>query len=252
MQNIPCCIHQPEHLPYPGFWRKLLMSRVWIALDDAQYQKNHFHNRNRIAAPNTQGWAWLTVPVHVASYTSPICDAYITAGFSVRKYMASLRHVYGSSAAAPHLLPAIEDVLCKAEKHLKLWLLNLDLASVIAEWLGIKIAVLLASEMGVPASSCRNATERLVALCRHAGATSYISGSGAAAYMDMAQFEANNLPVVMTPPQIGSKPYPRSTGGFVPNLSMIDLVMNMPDAALVRSFLLSDNTMAQNIQEHVR
>lgn len=238
MQSIPCCIHQPEHLPYPGFWRKLLMSRVWIALDDAQYQKNHFHNRNRIAAPNPQGWAWLTVPVHVARHTSPICDAYITSNFSVRKYMAALRQVYGKSAAVSTLLHSIEEVLYKAEKHRKLWLLNIDLISVIAEWLGIKITVLLASEMGVPASSFRNATERLVALCKEAGATTYISGSGAAAYMDMTQFEANNLPIVMLPTQ---------NGGFVPNLSMIDLVMNMPDAAQVRSFLLSDNTMAQNI-----
>jgi len=244
MQYLPCCIHQPEHLPYAGFWRKLLMSRLWIALDDAQYQKNHYHNRNRIAANN--GFAWLTVPVHVARHTSPICDAYITSAFSVRKYMAALKQAYGKSAAAPSLLPAIEEVLCKAEKHRKLWLLNIDLASVIAEWLGIKITILLASEMGAPSSFYKNATERLIALCRHAGATSYISGSGAAAYMDMSLFAANNLPVVMLPPQIGSKPYPRSTGSFVPNLSIIDLAMNMPNAEQVRSFLLSDNTMPQN------
>ena len=54
-------IHQPQYLPYIGFFHKLMLSDVCVILDDVEYSKNDFFNRNRIKTP--QGWCWITVPV---------------------------------------------------------------------------------------------------------------------------------------------------------------------------------------------
>jgi len=54
-------IHQPEYLPYLGFFDRIKKADVFIVLDNAQYQKNAFINRNKIKT--SQGWQWLTVPV---------------------------------------------------------------------------------------------------------------------------------------------------------------------------------------------
>ena len=55
-------IHQPEYLPWMGFFTKLLYADVYVALDTVQYRHKHFQNRNRIMTAN--GERWLTVPVH--------------------------------------------------------------------------------------------------------------------------------------------------------------------------------------------
>ena len=56
-----CAIHQPNFIPYLGFFHKMKNSDIFIYYDSVQYSKNDFHNRNRIKTPN--GPLWLTIPV---------------------------------------------------------------------------------------------------------------------------------------------------------------------------------------------
>src|SRR5438876_6902053 len=59
-------IHQPNYLPYLGFFHKLANADVFVVYDTAQYSKQlGLHNRNRIKTP--QGAQWLTVPVQHAT-----------------------------------------------------------------------------------------------------------------------------------------------------------------------------------------
>ena len=55
--------HQPEYLPYLGFFYKMAKADKFILVDHVQYYDGSFQNRNRIRASNSQGWLWLTVPV---------------------------------------------------------------------------------------------------------------------------------------------------------------------------------------------
>ena len=57
-------IHQPEHLPWLGFFNKADQADLLVLLDVVQYRKDYFQNRNRIL--NQHGPIWLTVPVRVA------------------------------------------------------------------------------------------------------------------------------------------------------------------------------------------
>ena len=61
-------ISQPEHIPYIGFWNKLINSDIFILLDTVQFEKNNFQNRNRIRTKN--GWDWMTVPVEKHNHKS--------------------------------------------------------------------------------------------------------------------------------------------------------------------------------------
>ena len=54
-------IHQPNYLPYLGFFDKMKKSDIFVIYDDAQFNKREFQHRNRIRVNN--GWKWLTVPV---------------------------------------------------------------------------------------------------------------------------------------------------------------------------------------------
>ena len=56
--------HQPEYLPYPGFFYKMAKADKFILTDHVQFSTGDFLNRNRIrTASDQRGWAWLTVPV---------------------------------------------------------------------------------------------------------------------------------------------------------------------------------------------
>src|SRR5262245_40858908 len=54
-------IHQPHYLPWTPYFAKIARSDRFVLLDDVQYEKNGFQNRNKIKTP--QGWAYLTIPV---------------------------------------------------------------------------------------------------------------------------------------------------------------------------------------------
>ena len=54
-------IHQPQYLPWLGYFGKMLQADIFCYLDTVQYKKNEWQNRNRIKT--AQGWQWLTVPV---------------------------------------------------------------------------------------------------------------------------------------------------------------------------------------------
>ncbi|MSS70936.1 MAG: hypothetical protein EXS64_05545 [Candidatus Latescibacteria bacterium] len=55
-------IHQPQYLPWLGYFDKMDRADVFVLLDNVQYKKNEFINRNRIKT--AAGWQWITVPVH--------------------------------------------------------------------------------------------------------------------------------------------------------------------------------------------
>jgi hypothetical protein len=54
-------VHQPQYLPWIGYFDKMRRADVFCYLDDVQYKKNEWQNRNRIKT--AQDWQWLTVPV---------------------------------------------------------------------------------------------------------------------------------------------------------------------------------------------
>ena len=53
--------HQPQYLPWLGYFDKINKSDIFVFLDDVQYKKREFQNRNKIR--NSTGEEWLTVPV---------------------------------------------------------------------------------------------------------------------------------------------------------------------------------------------
>jgi hypothetical protein len=64
-------VHQPQYLPWLGYFDKIDRADVFVLLDTVQYKKNEWQNRNRIKT--AQGPQWLTVPV-TYRYPQRICE----------------------------------------------------------------------------------------------------------------------------------------------------------------------------------
>ena len=58
-------MHQPNFLPYIGFFDKIKKSDLFIIVDHCTFSKgkDNWHHRNKIRIFNEKGWDYLTVPV---------------------------------------------------------------------------------------------------------------------------------------------------------------------------------------------
>lgn len=61
-------IHQPEHLPWLGFFHKMAFCDVYVLLDNVQFTKNNYQNRNRLIDEKGTVY-WSTVPVRMVGHT---------------------------------------------------------------------------------------------------------------------------------------------------------------------------------------
>src|SRR5712692_8822643 len=89
-------IHQPEHLPWLGFFDKARRADVLVLLDSVQFRKNYFQNRNRVRG--ARGALWVTVPVLTkGSADQTIQDVKINGDGSPRwreKYWGTIEQSY--------------------------------------------------------------------------------------------------------------------------------------------------------------
>lgn len=211
-------IHQPQYLPYLGFFHKLLHCSVFVALDDVQFQKNGLQNRNKIK--NAQGWQWLTVPV-VHDFGQPINEVRTNPQIPwQQKHWNALRFNYSRAAYFDVYGPALENILSRDWNNL--CELNMTLTRWVAEALGVETPIVYSSDLAVEGDR----TDLLVRICQALEADGYLSGPGGKRYMDLAAFEAAGIDVLwqqFTPP-VYEQLFPDL--GFIPNLSVVDALFN--------------------------
>ena len=220
---ITAVVLQPGYLPWLGFFDQLHRSDVFVYYDDVQYDKHGWRNRNRIKTQS--GPLWLTVPVRHGSEGLPrILDVEIdTRTPWARKHVASIRQAYARAPFLATYMPALEELLHRNWERL----VDLDVActGLMAEWFGLRRRIERSSTLDVGGDR----SERLVNICRHLGASRYVSGDSARSYLDVPLFERHGILVEWQ--QYTHPVYPQLHGGFVSHLSALDLLLNCGDRA---------------------
>lgn len=212
-------IHQPEFLPWPGYFHKMSQVDLFIILDNVQFRKNYFQNRNRIYSP-TQGEAFLTVPILMKGYQDRTIQEMLinySGGTGwVDKNWRQLTHSYGSHPYFDDFATPLHEILHSQESQLIN--LNMRLIHFFREALGVATPLVFASSL----QSRGTKSELILDLARIAGATSYLSGPSGRDYLNIDAFKAEGIEVRFhnyTPPiydGIGYRPY----------LSTLDVLMN--------------------------
>ena len=215
---------QPGYLPWLGFFDQLRRCDVFVYYDDVQYDKHGWRNRNRIKTQS--GPLWLTVPVRHSGLGFPrIMDVEIdTSTPWARKHVASIRQAYAAAPFMRRYVPEIEEVLQRRWERLVD--LDIEAAAMIARWLGLARRIERSSELGIDGTR----SERLLSICRHFGATRYLSGDSALEYLDMDLFERHGIDVEWQ--RFAHPVYPQLHGAFEPYMSALDLILNCGDESL--------------------
>jgi len=211
-------VHQPEYLPYIGFFHKLMNCDKFVLLDHVQFSKNLFQNRNRIRTD--AGEFFLTVPVFTkGKHGQSISEVQIDNKRNWQnKHWRSIELNYHKTEFFEEYKKNFEEIYSK--KWETLTLLNENIIRYLANQLGINIEIVKSSEFK-PAGS---KTDMLIDLCKKLNADTYLSGEGGRRYIDITKFEKNNLTHLYT--NFKHPTYNQQFEPFIPNMSVIDLLFN--------------------------
>jgi hypothetical protein len=213
---VKVAIHQPQYLPWLGYFDKLDSADVFILLDTVQFKKHEWQNRNRIRTGD--GWQWLTVPI-IDRFPERIDLVEINATTDwQRKHGQALRLHYGRAPFWEPLGPELVALLGQPWPRLRE--LNVAVTDLLCRQLGIQTRRLLASGL----SAREDPTDRLIDLCRAVGGTAYLAGESGPAYMDVARFVEAGIEVQVQ--AYTHPPYPQRYQPFVSHLAVIDLLFN--------------------------
>lgn len=214
--------HQPQYLPWLGYFHKIASSDKFLFLDCVQYKKREFQNRNKIRTP--QGFLWLTVPVLTKGrYDQFLKEVEIdNTGDWAKSHWLALRTNYTRASHFHTYAPFFEETY--ARRWTRLVDLSIHIIQFLLKCFEIRTELLMESEIGTEGK----ATERLIKLALKLEATTYLSGLGGKEYLEEDQFRKAGIGLVYqtfshpTHPQL----FMKSSSDFIPNLSAVDLLFN--------------------------
>ena len=219
-------IVQSNYVPWKGYFDLINMADEFILHDDAKYTKGDWRNRNRIVTPN--GVRWLTIPVsrdHVEPFRR-ICETRVADRRWARKHWAIIVGNYCDAPYFERYEEICEHAYREAAEYEYLSRVNHHFIAVVCSILGIKTKISWSMEF--PRVEGRN--ERLVEMCQAVGASEYISGPAAKAYIDESLFTAAGIRLTYMNYE-GYPEYPQLYGGFEHAVSILDVLFNTgPDA----------------------
>jgi hypothetical protein len=224
---------QSSYIPWKGYFDLINKVDEFILYDDLQYTRRDWRNRNRIKTPD--GASWLTIPVKVKGlYHQKIRDVIVSDQRWSDRHWKSICLNYSRAPYFEAMGPLLHDLYreCRDEKYLSA--INYKFLEGICHILGIKTRI--SWSMDYDLVEGRN--KRLVDLCRHAGASEYLSGPAAQTYLDETLFSTQGIRVCWMDYR-GYQEYRQLfCPPFIHEVSMIDLIMNEgPEGA--KKYMLS-------------
>ena len=217
-------MHQPNFLPYTGFFDKIRKSDLFIIVDHLTFSKgsDNWHHRNRIRTNNNGGWDYITVPVSEHWNWKPFHEARISDVFSFRrkKHLKTMEQNYQKTPFYSSFFDEFREVYSQDEKGLAEF--NIKIIMWLLERFKIKTEVLRSTELDFKNGLKKN--DMIIELMKRVDGKHFISGDGAREYIEPEKFESAGISLEFQ--DYKPEPYPQAFPGFVPNLSAFDMLMN--------------------------
>ena len=216
-------IHQPNFLPWLGYFYKIAHCNTFVLLDNVDFQQgnhNSITNRTKIKLGNEE--KFITIPVKKNSESKLIKDIKIDKqklGF--KKNLKSIQFNYSKAPFFKEVFPIVENLFFLSEELENLSEANEKGIKTISNLLKITTPIINASTLSIK-SEDRN--DRIIQICKCTNSQIYLSGSGGKKYHDESLFYNQGIKIKYT--GFTAKPYRQITEPFIPGLSVIDVLMN--------------------------
>lgn len=216
--SMKVAIHQPNYLPYIGFFEKAALSDIFILLDSVQFSKDSYTQRTKIRTRD--GWAWCTVPIEKEYDFKHIKEVYLPKDKKwSRKQKLSMAANYSKTSFFDANF--IDEFFTKPFQ--KLQEMNEFGITYLMENFGIRPKIFRSSELGIDPRL--RSTDLLIEIIKRVGGNTYISGEGGRNYMDEELFSINGIDIKY----FHFRPfiYNQRWTHFEPYMSAIDLLFNL-------------------------
>lgn len=210
-------IHQPDYIPYWGYFYKMFKSDIFVFLDDVQFSNNNIHNWNRIKTP--QGEFKLKIPVKY-SFGDKINQVKTRDELKWKqKHLKTIEMNYSKAKYFKDIYPNYKEILLREYDNLAE--MNIEINKFICNGFGVKPKFICSSELNIES----NKEKRVIDICLALGGSTYISGNGAREYQSYENFKNKGIELKYT----DYKPfeYSQQWGDNIENLSIIDYIFNM-------------------------
>lgn len=208
-------INQPAYLPWLGYFERILHSDLHIVLDHVQFEKNSFANRNKVRTAD--GWTWLSVPLRTKGHFGDLAIDRIAIANErpwTRKHWDTLRFSYRRAAHFAGEAAYWEDVYSRRWERLA----DLQRHTLTHQLDALRIDTPLRSSSALGVGGTK--AELVLNLCRHVGATVYLSGPLGRDYLEPTAFEAAGIELRY---QDYEHPvYVQAHPGFEPYMAAVD------------------------------
>lgn len=217
-------ILQPMYLPWLGYFEQMAIADLFVFMDDVQYTKKDWRNRNRIKTAN--GPCWLTVPVRKHSRNALIRDIEINDREPwARRHLRSIDFSYRKRPGFEPLYNDLSAALSTEPRSTpeKLWELDCRLIALLARYLEVETPTAFSS--AVPRGVMpEDKNGRILEICQAFDADLLYDGASAASFIDVQRFQREGVEVIF---QDYEHPvYPQAFGEFISHMSALDLIMN--------------------------
>ena len=211
-------VSQPMFLPWIGLFEQARLADRFVHYDDVQLpQGRNFITRVQIKTP--AGTQWLSVSIDRGRSGKTIAETHLVGDGDWReRHLSLLREHYRSATHAAEMLELAESIYGWDGDNLAD--LNIFAFERIARWLGLEADFVRSSALPVAGSG----SERLLGICNHFEATEYLTGHGAANYLDHQMFESAGIGVSYMDYALAA--YPQLHGEFIPYVSILDAIAN--------------------------
>jgi len=217
---------QPTYLPWLGYFDLIDQSTIFVFLDNVQFEKRSWQQRNRIRTP--KGIEWLTVPVRSKDrYHQLIREVEIGRSSKFpNEHIRAIEFNYKKARYFNKYFSKLSEILDRGETLL--YKLNIYLIQWLASEIGTEAEFKLSSELEAKGKRC----ELLVDICKRVDASSYLSPIGAAFYLgeEYEVFQKNDIDMLFH--NYGHPVYQQVFKPFIPYASVLDLLLNEGNKAL--------------------
>lgn len=214
-------IHQPNYLPWLGYFHKMAMSDIFVLLDDAQYPRGKTII-SRVKIKTANGLHWLTVPVKNGSRYGKINDINIADDPNwQKKHWRTIEYSYQKAPYFEKYASGIKKVLMTDWQ--RLINLNAMLIRLMKDFLNIEAKVIFSSEISDPNL---NGKEKIFNIIESLKADVYITGQGQGSkrYINPDDFKERGIKLINQ--DFRHPVYPQMWDKFEQGLSIIDMLFN--------------------------
>ncbi len=221
-QKTTVAIHQPNFIPWLGYFHKMVHSDVFILFDDVQFPRGKSFG-NRVLIKTNQGSNWLTIPVIGKGDLPLFNEAKINNQAGISKILRSIQVNYSKAAFFDQVFPGLEKILSK--DHELLYALNHELIQFVAELMQLKTKIIASSEL--LSEKTEDTLQKIINLLLSVNAEKYISGKGEGSkrYLDEIMFNKKGIQLIWQ--EFAHPEYRQLYGEFIPNLTILDALFNI-------------------------